>query len=201
METTYPEKNDWKRLLFMGRGIALFLLVYYSPPWPDVIDPMGNVFVLSKEAKGAIAIFLPAGIWWVFEVAPIGITSLAIGALQTLFLIRPVRVAFTDFMDPSVLFIFGSIVIAPYLGVAGEVILSTSLVSAGMLFLFLVSAAPNAIAYNSNQFTICEFFFYGIPASLILMAVICLAVLVIWTLMGMSITLPSPDVGKFALHG
>ena len=46
-----------------------------------------------------------------FRGVPIGITSLAIGALQALFLIRDPKVAFRDFMDPSVLFIFGSIVI------------------------------------------------------------------------------------------
>jgi len=66
---------------------------------------------LSKEGKGAIAVFLLAGTWWVFEVVPIGVTSLAIGVLQALFLIRPAKVAFNDFMDPSVMFIFASIVI------------------------------------------------------------------------------------------
>jgi sodium-dependent dicarboxylate transporter 2/3/5 len=30
-----------------------------------------------------------AGIWWVFEVIPIGITAIAIGVFQALFLIRP----------------------------------------------------------------------------------------------------------------
>lgn len=102
---------DWKRLFVMGLGIGLFLFVYYCPQWPDVTDPMGRSFSLSQEAKGAIAVFLLAGTWWIFEVVPIGITSLAIGVLQALFLIRPAREAFRDFMDPSVLFIFGSIVI------------------------------------------------------------------------------------------
>ena len=58
-----------------------------------------------------------------------------------------------------------ALVIAPYLGVAGEVILFSALVVAGMPFLLLVGAAPNAIAYTSKQFTTGEFFFYGIPAS------------------------------------
>jgi len=102
---------DWKRLVFMFTGIILFAVVYYSPPWPDAVDPLGESFVLSKEAKGALAVFLLAGTWWVFEVLPIGVTSLAIGMLQALFLIRPAKAAFKDFMDPSVLFIFGSIVI------------------------------------------------------------------------------------------
>ncbi len=105
------EKLQWKRYLFMALGIILFALVYYSPPWGDAIDPAGAHFVLSREAKGAIAVFLLAGTWWVFEVVPIGVTSLAIGVLQALFLIRPARAAFTDFMVPPVMFIFASIMI------------------------------------------------------------------------------------------
>jgi sodium-dependent dicarboxylate transporter 2/3/5 len=81
-----------------------------------------------------------------------------------------------------------ALVIAPYLGVAGEVILFSSLVVAGMPFLLLVGAAPNAIAYDSKQFTTGEFFLWGIPASIILMLVTALAVYVIWPLMGMQIT-------------
>jgi sodium-dependent dicarboxylate transporter 2/3/5 len=108
-----PEKPklDWMRLLFMTLGVVLFVIVYYCPPWPDAVDPMGQHFVLSKEAKGALAVFLLAGTWWVFEVVPIGVTSITIGVMQSLFLIRPAKVAFKDFMDPSVMFIFGSIVI------------------------------------------------------------------------------------------
>jgi len=102
---------DWKRLVFMITGIALFAFVYYCPPLPDAIDPMGEHFELSHQAKGALAVFLLAATWWVFEVVPIGVTSLTIGMLQALFFIRDPKVAFKDFMDPSVLFIFGSIVI------------------------------------------------------------------------------------------
>ena len=64
-----------------------------------------------------------------------------------------------------------ALVIAPYLGVSGEVIVFASLVTAGMPFLLLVGAAPNAIAYDSKQFTTGEFFLWGIPASIILMIV------------------------------
>ena len=102
---------DWKKHIFIALGVILFLIVYYSPMWPDAVDPAGKAFTLTKEGKGALAVFLLAGTWWVFEVVPIGVTSLAIGVLQVLFLIRPANVAFKDFMDPSVLFIFGSIVI------------------------------------------------------------------------------------------
>jgi hypothetical protein len=56
-----------------------------------------------------------------------------------------------------------ALVVAPYLGVASEVILFAALTTAGMPFLLLVGAAPNAIAYNSRQFTSGEFFAAGIP--------------------------------------
>jgi sodium-dependent dicarboxylate transporter 2/3/5 len=102
---------DWKKTGFLFLGIVLFAVVYLSPAWPDAVDPMGKNFPLSREAKGAIAVFLLAATWWVFEVVPIGVTSLAIGVLQAMFLIRPARDAFTDFMVPSVMFIFASIMI------------------------------------------------------------------------------------------
>jgi sodium-dependent dicarboxylate transporter 2/3/5 len=102
---------DWKKMGFLCLGILLFAVVYWTPAWPDAVDPLGKQFPLTREAKGAIAVFLLAGTWWVFEVVPIGITSLAIGVLQAMFLIRPARDAFTDFMVPSVMFIFASIMI------------------------------------------------------------------------------------------
>lgn len=104
-------KFNWKRFMFLGIGVLLFAIAYYSPPWSDAVDPFGKHFELTREGKGALAVFLLAGIWWVFEVVPIGVTSLAIGVLQALFLIRPAKAAFKDFMDPSVMFIFASIVI------------------------------------------------------------------------------------------
>jgi len=106
-----PTNIDWKKMGFLFLGIVLFTVVYLAPTWPDAVDPMGKHFPLSREAKGAIAVFLLAGTWWVFEVIPIGVTSLAIGTMQALFLIRPARDAFTDFMVPAVMFIFASIMI------------------------------------------------------------------------------------------
>jgi sodium-dependent dicarboxylate transporter 2/3/5 len=82
-----------------------------------------------------------------------------------------------------------ALVIAPYLGVAPEIILYASLVAAGMPFLLLVGAAPNAIAYDSKQFTSGQFFIYGVPASVLLMVVIGIAAYTIWPLMGMPVTL------------
>lgn len=102
---------DWKRLFFIFLGLFLFAIVYISPDWPDAVDPMGKVFSLSREGKAALGLFLLAATWWVFEVVPIGVTSIAIGVTQALFLIRTAKIAFSDFMDPSVWFIIGSVVI------------------------------------------------------------------------------------------
>ena len=109
--TLESTRIDWKRLFFLVLGVALFFIIYYCPPWPDAIDPQGKHFVLTKEGKGALAVFALAATWWIFEVLPIGVTGIAIGVAQAMFLIRKPEVAFKDFMDPSVLFIFGSIVI------------------------------------------------------------------------------------------
>lgn len=112
LNTTNNKSNyRAKRIFFLISGILIFGIVYFSPQWSDAVDPMGKQFILSREGKGALAVSLLAAIWWVFEVVPIGVTSLAIGVLQVHFLIRPARKAFTDFMDPSVMFIFASIVI------------------------------------------------------------------------------------------
>jgi sodium-dependent dicarboxylate transporter 2/3/5 len=108
---TDSRRPDVKRLAAILLGLTLFCVVYFSPPWGDAVDPSGVHFPLTREGKGALAIFLLAGVWWVFEVIPIGITSLVIGTLQTFFLIRPAKQAFGDFFDPSVVFIFASVVV------------------------------------------------------------------------------------------
>ncbi len=128
---------DGKKYFWMLVGIALFCLVYFGPDFPDAVDPKQKTFDLTHQGKAALALFLLAATWWVFEVVPIGVTSITIGALQALFLIRPAKtvvdignravekedivtapvleqlstakVAFGDFMDPSVWFILGSI--------------------------------------------------------------------------------------------
>ncbi|MFO7989910.1 MAG: SLC13 family permease [Desulfotignum sp.] len=108
---THAAPFNWRRLVFLFTGIFLFIGVYYAAPWPDAVDPAGKHFVLSQQGKGALALFLLAGTWWIFEVLPIGVTGITIGVIQALFFIRPATDAFKDFMDPSVLFIFGSLII------------------------------------------------------------------------------------------
>jgi sodium-dependent dicarboxylate transporter 2/3/5 len=104
-------KVDWVRAFLLVLGLSLFAVLYFAPSLPDAVDPTGKHFALSHEGKAALALFLLAAVWWVSEVVPIGITSIAIGVVQALFLIRPAKTAFGDFMDPSVWFIIGSLVI------------------------------------------------------------------------------------------
>jgi sodium-dependent dicarboxylate transporter 2/3/5 len=85
-----------------------------------------------------------------------------------------------------------ALVIAPYLGVSPDVILFSALVMAGMPFLLLVGAAPNAIAYESKQFTSGQFFVAGIPASILLTIVLGIFVYLIWPAMDMPILIPKP---------
>jgi len=111
-QITISKKNaDRRRVFLISLGIMLFGIVYFMPPLPDAVDPMGKTFTLSHQGKTAVALFLLAACWWIFEVVPIGVTSITIGVVQAIFLIRDARVAFTDFMDPAVWFILGSLVI------------------------------------------------------------------------------------------
>ena len=101
---------DVKRVSYILLGLLLFLAVYFAPMPDPAVDPQGQPFPLTREGKAALALFFLAATWWVTEVIPIGVTSITIAVVQALLLIRPARTAFTDFMDPSVWFIFGSLV-------------------------------------------------------------------------------------------
>ncbi len=105
---------DWKRVSAIFAGIAAFALFYFLPELTPAVDPAGEVFPLSREGQLAIGLFLLAGIWWVFEVIPIGVTSLLIAVIQVAFVIRPADQAFGNMADSSVFFIMGSL----FLGLA-----------------------------------------------------------------------------------
>lgn len=154
---------DWKRVMFILLGLCLFFWIYYMPQWNEAVDPTGKAFPLSQEGKGAIALFLMAGIWWVFEVVPIGVTAIAIGVFQALFNIRSAKDAFKDFMDPSVMFIFGSVVVGlafsktgltkrlayKMLSIVGEktsmILLGALVVTAGLALLMAHTAAAATV--------------------------------------------------------
>ena len=57
-EAVVAQKLDVKRLFFILLGATLFTLVYFSPPWPDAIDPLGsgnvNDTYLVNSAGGLI---------------------------------------------------------------------------------------------------------------------------------------------------
>lgn len=105
------ERIDWLKWLALSGGLMLFLGIYFSATPAAAIDPAGKSFPLSHEGKAALGLFLLAALWWVTNVLPLGITAIAIGVFQALFLIRPAKQAFGDFMDPAVWFIFASVVI------------------------------------------------------------------------------------------
>jgi sodium-dependent dicarboxylate transporter 2/3/5 len=80
-----------------------------------------------------------------------------------------------------------TIVLSNYMGISPKIMIFATLVSAGMPFLLIPGAAPNVIAYSSRKFTASEFFFYGLPLSIILLGVVAFLVTVIWPLMGMDL--------------
>jgi sodium-dependent dicarboxylate transporter 2/3/5 len=110
---------DWKRIGFILLGLVLFFLFYFMSELPDAVDPSGKHFPLPPQGRMAIGLFLMAAVWWIFEVMPIGATAIAIGLFQTIFMIRTPDQAWKDFFDPSVWFIFGSVVMGTSFAVSG----------------------------------------------------------------------------------
>lgn len=100
-----------RRFIPFLMGLTVFLAMYLAPSLPEVTDPNGVTVALSHQGKAALGLFLMAGLWWVFEVFPLGVTAIAVGVVQSLWFIRDHRLAMTDYMDPSVWFIFGSLLI------------------------------------------------------------------------------------------
>ena len=80
-----PEIN-WKRGIFLGLGLLLFVLLYLAPPMPDALDPAGTRFPLSHEGKAALAIFLLGGValYVGFETAIDSATGMETGGLGAL---------------------------------------------------------------------------------------------------------------------
>ncbi len=99
-----------RRLTPLLGGLLLFVVLALMPNPPDTVDPQGVSHALTTQGRAALGLFLLASVWWVFEVIPVGVTALGIGVIQSLWMIRDTRVALTDFMDPSVWFIFGSLI-------------------------------------------------------------------------------------------
>ena len=105
------ESINLKRAIGINLGLIAFATAFFMPDLGPAFDPMGNQFELSREGRLALGLFALAAIWWVMEVVPIGVTGIAIVVIQALFLLRDPRIAFTDYLDPAVWFIIGSIII------------------------------------------------------------------------------------------
>ena len=162
---TVPKKMviDWKRVFFILLGLAFFFTFYFMSNLPDAVDPAGKHFPLPPQGRMALGLFLMAAVWWIFEVMPIGATAIAIGLFQVLFGIRTSDQALKDFFDPSVWFIFGSVVMGlafahsgltkrmayKMLGVVGEntnfILLGTFIIVAGMTLLMAHTAVAAAM--------------------------------------------------------
>jgi solute carrier family 13 (sodium-dependent dicarboxylate transporter), member 2/3/5 len=154
---------DWTRIFFILLGLAFFFIFYFMSNLPDAVDPAGKHFPLPAQGKMAIGLFLMAAVWWIFEVMPIGATAIAIGLFQVIFSIRTADAALKDFFDPSVWFIFGSVVMGlafahsgltkrmayKMLGIVGEntnfILLGTFLIVAGMTLLMAHTAVAAAM--------------------------------------------------------
>jgi len=37
------KKNKVKRLFWLAIGVLFFAVIYFSPAWPDAVDPMGKI--------------------------------------------------------------------------------------------------------------------------------------------------------------
>jgi len=154
---------DWKRIAFILLGLVLFFVFYFMSDLGDAVDPSGKHFPLPPQGRMAIGLFLMAAVWWIFEVMPIGATAIAIGLFQTIFMIRTADQALKDFFDPSVWFIFGSVVMGTafavsgltkrmaykMLNIVGEntnfILLGTFIIIAGMTLLMAHTAVAAAI--------------------------------------------------------
>jgi sodium-dependent dicarboxylate transporter 2/3/5 len=157
------EDIPWNIILLFGGAMSIGFCLWqtHAAEWLAV-----NWLALFKEASGVVFI--------------LGIAFFVL--VMTNFIMNVAAIAIS---------LPVALVVAPYLGVASEVILFASLTVAGMPFLLLVGAAPNAIAYSSRQFTSGEFFMAGIPASILLLAMLGLMILLVWPLMGLPVFLGS----------
>jgi sodium-dependent dicarboxylate transporter 2/3/5 len=99
-----------KKPLLIAAGAALFAAAQLLPLPGPAVDPDGVSFALTASGKAALGLFLLALVWWTSEIVPIGVTGAGVVAIQAIFMIRPARAALTDFMDPAVWFITGSLI-------------------------------------------------------------------------------------------
>jgi sodium-dependent dicarboxylate transporter 2/3/5 len=82
------------------------------------------------------------------------------------------------------------LVTAKSIGINPEIFLYICVAAAGMPFILLTGAAPNAIAFESRQFTKNEFFGHGSALSAFLIVLLLAAVTFIWPWLGLGAVSP-----------
>jgi len=75
-------KVDWKRIVFILTGSSCLQWCNASP-W-RCCRPHGKAFSSESRRKRLPGPLFVAATWWIFEVIPIGVTSLAIGVVGVL---------------------------------------------------------------------------------------------------------------------
>jgi sodium-dependent dicarboxylate transporter 2/3/5 len=151
------EEIPWNIVLLLGGAMSLGLCLWQT----------GAAAWLAVQA---VALFQYSS-WFVFV--------MILGFLVMVTANIIMNVAAVAFYTPVAL------AMAPYMGVSSELVLFTILTTAGMPFMLLIGAAPNAIAYESGQFSPREFLKIGMPISLLLMIMLGVFILFIWPLLGM----------------
>jgi solute carrier family 13 (sodium-dependent dicarboxylate transporter), member 2/3/5 len=53
---------DWKRIIFILLGLALFFLFYFMSDLADAVDPAGKHFPLPPQGRMALGLFLMAAV-------------------------------------------------------------------------------------------------------------------------------------------
>ena len=159
-----PRKYDWVRLAVIAVGLGVLALAHVLPHLPDAVDPEGRRFALTREGQTALGLFAFAALWWAFEVVPIGVTGCAVGALQVLLSVRTPQASLGDFLDPTMWFVVGSLVVGmafartgltqrvayPLLLLFGErtrFIYLGAFVTTGVLALFMAHTAAAAAVF------------------------------------------------------
>jgi len=188
-ESFAPGLAPHKAAVVLGAGVALFLARVLDIEDLEAI-PWNIVLLFGGAMSLGLCLWQTGAARW------LAVEGLALWGhahwLAFVLALALVVLVLTNFVMNVALLALAlpiGLVTAPYLGLAPEVVFYSVLAAAGLPLLLLIGAAPNAMAYESRQFTSREFLRAGVPASAAVMAVLALFVLVVWPLMGMPIHL------------
>ncbi|MBF0564107.1 MAG: SLC13/DASS family transporter [Nitrospirae bacterium] len=177
-----------KSTLALLAAVCMFLFKVLD--LKDLEDTPWNTILLlgGVVALGSCLIGTGAAMWLAVKTLPLVLHlywPVLVAALSVFFM---VTANFVINMAVMALVLPVTLYWAPYAGLSAEVLFFTAIVSSAMPFSLRAGYAPNAIAFESGQFTPREFLLTGIGANLLLFIALCLAVWLIWPAMGMPIT-------------